>query len=45
MNTFVPNLDRLIDTVTERCTNLSIRLPEISSRTIFVWLPKNRAPA
>ena len=45
VNTFVPNLDRLIDTITERCTNLTTRQPEISSRTNFAWWPANRVPS
>ena len=44
VNTFVPNLDKLIHTITERCSNLSTRQPEISSRTNFAWWPKNQAP-
>jgi hypothetical protein len=44
VNTFVPNLDKLIDTITERCSNLTTRQPEISSRTNFVWWPENHAP-
>lgn len=35
VNTFVPSLDKLIDTVTERCRTLTIRQPEISSRINF----------
>ena len=31
-------------TLTERCSNLSTRQPEISSRTNFAWWPKNQAP-
>ena len=31
VNSFVPNLDKLIDTITERCSNLTTRQPEISS--------------
>ncbi len=30
--------------LTERCSNLSTRQPEISSRTNFAWWPKNQAP-
>ena len=45
VNTFVPNLDRLIDTITKRCTNLTTRQPEISSRTNFAWWPANRVPS
>ena len=45
VNTFVPNLTKLIDTITERCSNLTKRQPEISSRTNFAWWPKNHAPA
>ena len=45
VNTFVPNLTKLIDTITERCSNLTKRQPEISSRTNFAWWPKNQAPA
>ena len=44
VNTFVPNLDKLIDTITERCSNLTTRQPEISSRTNFAWWPKNHVP-
>ena len=44
VNSFVPNLDKLIDTITERCSNLTTRQPEISSRTNFAWWPKNQAP-
>ena len=45
VNTFVPSLDKLIDTVTEWCRTLTTRQPEISSRTIFAWWPKNYAPS
>ena len=45
VNTFVPNLTKLIDTITERCSNLTKRQPEISARTNFAWWPKNQAPA
>jgi hypothetical protein len=44
VNTFVPNLDKLIDTITERCTTLTTRQPEISSRTNFAWWPANHIP-
>ena len=44
VNSFVPNLDKLIDTITERCSNLTTRQPEISSRTNFAWWPKNPGP-
>ena len=29
--------------ITERCSNLTTRQPEISSRTNFAWWPKNHA--
>ncbi len=32
VDTFVLNLDKLIDTITERCSNLTTRQAEISSR-------------
>ncbi len=45
VNTFVPNLDKLIDTITERCSNLTTRQSEISSRTNFAWWPANHIPS
>ena len=45
VNMFVPSLDKLIDTITERCTNLTTRQPEISSRTNFAWWPANHRPS
>ena len=42
--TFVPSLDKLIDTITERCSDLTTRQPEISSRTNFAWWPANHIP-
>ena len=41
VNTFGPNLDKLIDTITERCSNLTTRQPEVRSRTNFAWWPAN----
>ena len=45
VDTFVPNLDELIDPITERCTNLTTRQPDISSRTNFAWWPANHTPS
>ncbi len=45
VNRFISTLTRLIDTITERCTNLTTHQPEISSRTNFAWWPKTYAPA
>lgn len=45
VDTFVPKLDRLIDIITERCSNPTKRQPEISSRPNFAWWPRNPGPA
>ena len=45
VNRFVPNLDKLIRTITERCTDLTTRQPEIRSRTNFAWWPTNHSPS
>ncbi len=45
VNTLVPNLDKLIDTITERCSSLTTRQSEIRSRTNFAWWPANHIPS
>ena len=45
VSTVVPNLDKLIDTITERCSNLTTRQAEISLRTNFAWWPANHIPS
>ena len=37
VNTFVPDLDKLTKTITERCADLTTRQREISSRTNFAF--------
>ena len=42
---FVPTLDKLIDAITERCSNLTTRQAEISSRTNVAWRTANHIPS